>query len=213
MGSKFFELDGGEEQPVVLEISEDRVITWHGYDLEAEQAAIELGFAPSPCAVIYLNLSEYGGDANELLELAVREDISLGGLGYDETGDSIERQVLIDNHFVAIALALGADPDLEAGDDDNETALALAANYGFLPAVQELLAAGADVHGGDDQALEWAAGMGHADIVQTLLEAGADVTAGNYQALRNAMWGKKADAERVLRDWMTEHGIRIPGER
>lgn len=48
---------------------------------------------------------------------------------------------------------------------------------GYVETVKVLLAAGANVHADDDQALCWAAGSGHMETVKVLLAHGADVNA------------------------------------
>ena len=54
--------------------------------------------------------------------------------------------------------------------------------------VDNLLAAGADVHYNDDDALQWAAKDGDSIMVKTLLDAGANPNAGSGNALR---WAKR----------------------
>ena len=54
--------------------------------------------------------------------------------------------------------------------------------------VDNLLAAGADVHYNDDDALQWAAKDGDPIMVKTLLDAGANPNAGSGNALR---WAKR----------------------
>lgn len=62
--------------------------------------------------------------------------------------------------------------------------LAEHAGRGDLDAVERMLAAGADVHTGDDRPLQWAARHGHLAVVERLLVAGANVHANTDSALR-----------------------------
>ncbi len=77
-----------------------------------------------------------------------------------------------------IQLLLDAGADVNATDDDGETALIAAARGGHTEAAQILLDAGADVNATDIQeqtALITAAQWGHTETVQALLVAGAEV--------------------------------------
>jgi len=56
VGETFYELDCGCDEPVVLEVTEQAKLIFHGWDeanLEIEAAAIELGFRPSLCWRLY----------------------------------------------------------------------------------------------------------------------------------------------------------------
>jgi len=67
---------------------------------------------------------------------------------------------------------------------NNDRALWLASEQGYAEVVRVLLAAGADVHARNDEALRNASMVGHAGVVQVLLAAGANVHADNDNALR-----------------------------
>ena len=77
---------------------------------------------------------------------------------------------------------VAAGADVEAADENGNTALALEAMQGNAACVSTLLAAGADVDAANKDsktALMWAAMTGHKACVSLLLAAGADVEAAN----------------------------------
>ena len=51
--SKFYEIDCGDDEPVVMERRDDGELVFHGWDLETELAAQELGFQPSAAFVVW----------------------------------------------------------------------------------------------------------------------------------------------------------------
>ncbi|MBR5887347.1 MAG: ankyrin repeat domain-containing protein [Akkermansia sp.] len=78
--------------------------------------------------------------------------------------------------------ALNSGLNVNAVDDDRETALMQAADKGNLKAVRNLIAAGADVNLQDEDgetALMIAADDGYTEIVRALLSAGADTNLRN----------------------------------
>ncbi|MBQ7024654.1 MAG: ankyrin repeat domain-containing protein [Akkermansia sp.] len=80
----------------------------------------------------------------------------------------------------ALQKELDSGIDINATDDDRDTALMDAAEEGNLTAVKNLIAAGADVNLQNEDAksaLMMAAGEGHTEVVKTLLAAGADPAA------------------------------------
>src|SRR5689334_7780931 len=86
----------------------------------------------------------------------------------------------------------------------NAPTLSDAVLYGQAKAVQELIAAGADINEKDDTGmtpLMVAASQGHASIVQMLIKAGADVASldkGGATALMRAASANRVDALNVL---------------
>lgn len=80
----------------------------------------------------------------------------------------------------ALQKELDSGIDVNATDDDRDTALMEAAEAGNLVAVRNLIAAGANVNLQNEDAesaLMMAAGEGRLDVVKALLSAGADVSA------------------------------------
>ena len=83
MGSTFYELDCGDDEPVVMERTADGELVFHGWDLETELAAQELGFQPSACFIVWdawrldeelIDLARYGHAAVvELIESWIAE--------------------------------------------------------------------------------------------------------------------------------------------
>ena len=82
------------------------------------------------------------------------------------------------NYIDIVQLFLAAGADVNAKDNEGETALMTAASDGSTEIVRQLLAAGADVHAKDNRgktALIFAVRDGSTEKVQQLLAAGADV--------------------------------------
>jgi len=183
--SQFFEIECSEGRVVTIEITDAGDALFHDYDIETELAAQELGFAPDLCYKIWAFLQPLWNDdssqrktANELLLQIVDEEIFDPDLDLSRS----DKRALFQSGLVDILVALGADPN--ASNDEPETALALATNYGFADAVRTLLAAGADPNAEDSLAVRWAAGGPAPDILQLIIDAGADVTALDNAALR-----------------------------
>jgi hypothetical protein len=105
--------------------------------------------------------------------------------------------------------AQGVKMALAAGADvhaGDDCALHYAVTYNHADVVRILLKAGADVSADDDGALRYAARNGHADVVRILLKAGANVHAWDDEALRYAARNGHADVVRVIEDWIERHG-------
>jgi ankyrin repeat protein len=160
MTSKFFELDCGEDEPVVMERREDGELIFHGWDRNAELAAIELGFEPSTCFLVW------EAAKNNWLDDAMIKAVKKGKTA-----------------AVAALLAAGADVHAWDGVHEHDAALLWAADECHADIVKVLLEAGANVHALGDFALQQAADNGCLEIVQMLLEAGANVNADNSLAL------------------------------
>ncbi len=178
LGSDFYELDCGDDEPTVIEVTADGDVTFHNFDPDAEAAAVELGFEPSDFYCIWKAFTTSD------LEGAIVE--------FTEAG----------NYDVVNAL-IGMGANFTTGD---EQPLRDAAWKGHTAVVELLLEAGADVHAKDDEALRWAASEGHADVVEVLLEAGAYVHAFDNDALRCAATNAQADVVAILKAWIEEHG-------
>lgn len=85
-----------------------------------------------------------------------------------------------DREILRTILNAGADVNITNDVYSGETILMSVAGMGLTEAVEELLAAGANVNARNktgQTALMWAAANGHADIVQLLIAEGADTTA------------------------------------
>jgi ankyrin repeat protein len=89
----------------------------------------------------------------------------------------------------SVKALLDAGCDVEARNNEGETALMIAARNGDAEAVKIMLARDADInahtyksayyHPGDSTALMFAAEEGHSEVVQALLDGGADVNVKN----------------------------------
>jgi ankyrin repeat protein len=192
MTSTFFEIDCGEDEPAVLEITEDRELVWHGWDKEAELAAIELGFEPGLCYIIDRRFKNFPYDAM-LLRAAV----------HDTAADTLLEE-LLQVGWIDMLLAMGADPNAINAVD--EPILAEAAIWGYTDSVKSLIAWGADIHAREDAALRWAAESGELEVVKILLDAGADIHAqDDYDALAMAAARGHFDVMELL----LEHGARL----
>ena len=77
-GYKFFEVECGAAEPVVIELNSSGWIEFHNFDLDTELAAVELGFRPSNCLLLYQSRGDF---ALELYDI-VRDCQSDGQLEY-----------------------------------------------------------------------------------------------------------------------------------
>jgi ankyrin repeat protein len=181
MAKTIFDLDCGQEEPVVLEMFSDGSWLFHGYDEEAELAAQELGFAPSICYAISREFELYS-------PTKIMTDFAGAG----------------SQLMVKIALAAGADVHAPNQYGDTDTALQEASGGGHVEIVKILLEHGADVHAADQKGpgapLRRAARVDHVEVVELLLEAGADPAANYSLALAEAVENGCADSVELLLD-------------
>jgi len=184
--SAFFELDCGGEA-VTLEKTDDGDIIFHGWDEETELAAIELGFEPSTCLMLWNAIND--GILDRALHAQVRK------------GNALLAEALL---FVGASV--------NARGISDWTPLHYAAFDGRENVVRILLKAGASVDAKDNPdwtPLHYVAMWGQADIAKVLLEAGASVDAKNYSGytpLHIALeWGKPG-VVKTIQDWIKEHG-------
>jgi len=94
--------------------------------------------------------------------------------------------------------AIAAGFSVNTPDEDGDRALETAAAYGHAEVVSFLLAAGADVHVGEDCAIQWAVQQGDAEMTDILIAAGADLHAIDDLALRMAAFYAHAEVTRLL---------------
>lgn len=110
----------------------------------------------------------------------------------------------------ALQKALASGLNINATDDDYETALMKAADDGRKTAVRNLIAAGADVNLQDEDgetALMKAADEGHADIVQQLINAGANVNLRNDEG-ETALQKARQERHRRVVEILQQAGAR-----
>jgi len=179
MSSKFFEIDCGDDEPVVMERRDDGELVFYGWDLETELAAQELGFQPSAAFVVWE--AKRNGRLDKALQDAAR-----------------------DGHSGMVELLLAAGADVNAKSNYGDTALHYAARGGHVDVVELLLEAGADVNAKNKNgrtALFWASFKGHAAVVELMLAAGA---VDKYALHLAARRGHAAVVELIER-WVAEH--------
>lgn len=99
--------------------------------------------------------------------------------------------------LVEYSLTQGA--DIHAENDD---ALRLASQYGYIEIVKYLVEHGADIHAKNNRALRWAKNV---EIVIYLVEHGADIHAKNDDALKFA----STDGNLEIVKYLIEHGANI----
>ena len=184
--STFFDIDCGGET-VTIEKTDDGDFIFHGWDEEAELAAIELGFEPSTCWSVWEAINNDTLDT----ELIYHADQA---------------------NALLVKTLLFAGASVDAKDDTDWTPLHEAARWGCSDVVRILLKAGASVDAKDWNGrtlLHMAAWYGHADITKILLEAGAkaDVRDGVHETpLDHARMRKHDNVIAILKDWIAEHG-------
>jgi hypothetical protein len=212
MASFFFDLDCGEDEPVTLEkrLPEGEVI-FHGFDVEGEQAAAELGFKTSFCFKLWKALEEddfsrlisnlyrwrYSKDPTDpnQLEAVLFVGASPNSKPYHWRNTQIlEHAVEQDSvEGVRILLEYGASVGANHG-----AAVRLAAARGNATILQMLVDEWPHVRSKKDEALRNAAHNGHAAVVEILLDTGARVHAENDEALRSAAKNGHADVVEIL---------------
>ena len=184
--STFFEMDCGGET-VTLERTNNGDIIFHNWDEETELAAIELGFEPSDCWIVWDAIN------NDILN----EELFEKG----RQGNAL---------LVKALIFAGASVDARGISD--WTPLHYAATHGHADTVKVLLEAGASVDAKNNilwTPLYLAARWGHTAVVNILLKAGASVDQkdcyGNT-TLKYAQWENATDVLKILEDWIEEHG-------
>jgi len=108
-----------------------------------------------------------------------------------------------------IMLLLNHTSEVDARDNEGETALMIAAWHGCTPVVKALLKKGADVnattnesayyHPGHSTALMFAAAEGHTQTVRVLLANGANVEGKNKAGETALLLAQRADSKEIAR--------------
>jgi len=216
--STFFDMDCGGET-VTLEKTDDGDIIFHGWDEETELAAIELGFKPSACLMLWNAINNNHLDYELSYQVArgsalVVDALIFAGASVD-ANDYVGWTLLHEaakrgaTDIVKILLKAGASVDAKALAG---TPLHAAARRGHTDIVKILLNAGSSVDAKEEEGwtpLHLAARHGQADAVKVLLEAGASVQAKNRSRktpLHIAAYRGHADVAKILEDWIKEHG-------
>jgi len=217
--SAFLDMDCGGET-VTIERTDNGDIIFHGWDEETELAAIELGFKPSACWVVWNAINEDRLDA-ELLDQARKgnalavEALALVG-SHVETGDNEEWTPLhaaaLLGHINVVKVLIKAGANVDLIDHDGWTPLHATLQNGYTDITNVLLEAGASVDAKDKDCwtpLHKAVAYGYVDIVNILLEAGASVAAGKnhgWTPLHEAALEDHSDIVSILKGWIAEHG-------
>jgi len=123
---------------------------------------------------------------------------------------AIEEGVNIHNNDIAILISSNygyvetVEYLLDNGVDvhlNDDYLLRFACNNGELEIVKLLLKYGADIHVQHDKPLRWASEKGHYEVVKYLIEKGADVHARNDMALKLAIDNKHMDVVKLLKSY------------
>ena len=146
MNRKFFEIDCGDAEPVVMERRDDGEIIFHDWDEETDLAAVELGFQPSVCLIVAQAVRSGRLDAALLTQIDV--------------GD-----------IAAVAALLAAGADVHTVEDD---AIERAVQYNHLELAKLLIAAGADIHVFYESPLNTALEQSNQEMAELLISAGAN---------------------------------------
>ncbi len=128
--------------------------------------------------------------------LVVRPELDVNVQGSNGITALMQYVIRNDKNRIQNLLDRGANPNLD--DDEQDTALHLAAQRGDIDIVKMLLAKGADVNaknklGGTP--LMWAGVYGHEEVAHALLEKGADPKLKDADGLTAAAWAAKNNRE------------------
>ncbi len=178
--SNFFEIDDCGGEPVRLEIADSNLL-FHGFDLEAELAAVELGFERSPALLVWENLG--------------KEGLNQGLVNACVVGSTEAARAFI---------WIGA--DITSGE---HAALRLAACGGHLETTVLLLELGSDPLAFFDSGLDAMIFSGRADVVELLLPLGSfDEKLSHWIEVATEKWKQPAIA-RLLKGRQQEAIARL----
>jgi len=209
--STFFDMDGGGET-VTIEKTDNGDFIFHGWDEETELAAIELGFEPSACWIVWNAINDDALD-EELLDYASNENVSVvealifagaSVKAVDADGWTPLHHAVHKGHTGVVKALLKARASADARNRYGYAPLHLAASSNNVDVTNILLSAGALVNSYHFTPLHTAALNGHVDVVTTLLKAGANVhayTVDDKTPLRLAEQRGHALVVKVLKDW------------
>lgn len=123
-----------------------------------------------------MHATDFNGVKQEMLKPLLLAGVNI--LAEDEYGiTALMRATDFTEHTKVVKSLIKAGADVNIKDIKCETALMLAAFYGYPDIVKALIKAGADVNAKHDYGrtvLMWATMPGHTEIVQILLKAGSD---------------------------------------
>ena len=179
---------------IMVEVTPEQDIIFHGYDHEAKLAEIGLGFSTpnDPCLIAYSLLRKVVNGEYSATHL-LRDALSGKALAW-------KRFFYPPVELVDILLALGADPD-EPIEDSRHTLLSLAVHQGKLNAAKKLLEAGADPNLPEEKpTLLHAAERGFHKAIPLLAMYGADLEGQGTQALASAITSKHPNVVEELID-------------
>jgi len=217
--STFFEMDCGGET-VTIEKTDDGDFIFHGWDEETGLAAVELGFKPSACLIIWSAINEDSldevlrqqcevGDAAAVVALLFA-GASVDAKDYDGWTPLHYAAYYVNADVTRVLLEAGASVDLK--DSTGWTPLHLAAFRGHADLAKTLIGAGANVDARTNlknTPLHIVADNGHPDIAKLLLKAGANFNAENhlgYTPLHTAERYQNKGVVKVIKAWIAEHG-------
>ena len=218
--STLFEMDCGGET-VTIEKTDDGDFIFHGYDEDAELAAIELGFEPSPCWIVWTAIN------NDELNYVLLDQVMLDHASEVEAlifvGADVEASgsenwkplhtTAFNNSIKTAKTLIESGAHVDAKDEDGWTPLHAAVSRGHADLAKTLIGAGANVDASTNlknTPLHLLADNGrHPDIARLLLKAVANFNAENhlgYTPLQTAEQYQSKGVATIINDWILEHG-------
>jgi len=166
-----------------VEVDRNGFVTIHGYDEEADLAAIALGFDPSRCFFLLNSMEDDETIDEALVRLCGKQEVPVWGKSQPDHPMSVDWITPGDVAAIGVLLEIGADPDASDG-----APLSRAIALGHKEVAQFLIDAGADVNTGAitpfrESALEAAVSHRRPEIAQALVDAGADIHWNDDRAL------------------------------
>ncbi|HEX3046976.1 MAG TPA: ankyrin repeat domain-containing protein [Bacillota bacterium] len=145
---------------------------------------------------------------DELVKTGLRQELIFRNHNIFQEINDVFIWAVTGNYLNEAASAMQEGADVNARNNQGDSALAIAANLGYTEIVKLLIRNGAKVNAQDEAgqtALFYAAGAGYSEIVQLFIEHQTDVNAKNKEGETSLHWAAQAGNPDIVR-LLIEHG-------